>query len=631
MTAPRETVRGHRTLLAALLLVSFALRAATGTVVLDSSYHFDERFSFRNVSALLVEGSTRPANAYYPSLSYLPHAGVLAASEGLHRLTGSARLSIFDRGAADGYSRTAYLLVRLVSALFGTASIWLTFLAGRRLFDARTGLLAATLLSAVPSHVSHSALFKPDVLVVFFVSLAFLWSHRAVHGPTVRRYLLAGCGAGLAVAAKYTGVAAALPLAVGAAAAGRWDPRAWTRLAAAGAAAVAAFMVLNPYLGTILAYLPRLWRIYSAKGEAVGGSHPAVLGEEVAFLVRNHQLPVVLLAAAGLAWALARAFRRATDRRRRLDALMLLALPVGYSLVYAASTTLFKGQNYLLVTPFTSLLAAWPAVALWDRLRLRFPGLGRPRLAAPVWALVVAAVFVVPVRAVYRAMVPTTFEAAQRVLGDLGAVEHLEHRIVYFERENLPLRVHHGGRRMATLPLERLDGVPEEDLAGADAEVFFARRLEETGAAFYWRRLATPAGWARRLEPGLLELRGPGLVVVAHPWEAAAEPVELALEATRGRNRFRAELPAAAPGERISFSVWLPLDRSRPRPATLRVGRRELPLYETAIAGRRLHVTTPRVAAAWGPRTVALAFEERLDLRWEPRVTVYRWRLPQPG
>lgn len=28
---------------------------------------------------------------------------------------------------------------------------------------------------------------------------------------------------------------------------------------------------------------------------------------------------------------------------------------------------------------------------------------------------------------------------------------------------------------------------------------------------------------------------------------------------------------------------------------------------------------------------LTLAFEERLDLRWEPRVTVYRWRLPQPG
>jgi hypothetical protein len=633
VSAPGDPSRAVLPLLVALLVVTFGLRVATGAAVLDHTYHFDERYSFRNVSALLVEGTSRPANAFYPSLSYLPQTAVLAASAGLHRVTGIEGLAVFDQGAADGYSRTAYLLVRLVAALFGTLGVWLTFVLGRRMFDARIGLLAATLLSAVPSHVSHSALFKPDILVVLLVTLAFLWSRDAVHAPRAGRYLLVGFGVGLAVAAKYTGVAAALPVAAGSAVAGWRDRRLWLWLVAAAGVSFAAFAILNPHFGTVLAYLPRLWRIYGTKGEAVGGSHLAVLGEEASFLVRNHQLPVVLFALVGLGWAGSRVLRRDGDDRLRLDALMLLAIPLGYSLLYAISTTLFMGQNFLLVTPFSSLLAAWPMVAVWDRarawLRASRPRVGAsPWLAAAVWTAVTAAILVTPVRAVYRAVVPTTFERAERILADPGPVER---RIAYFEREDHRLQVRDGTHRMVTFPVAGLDRVPEEELRLADAEVFFARRLGAPEAPFYWRRLATAGVRAQRIEARLFHARGPGLVVLTHPWEPSREPSELVLGPGPGRNRFRVELPSVGPEERVSFGVWMPLDRSGPRPETLRVGRQELPLFETGVVARRLHATTLRAEAHWRNGETTLALEERLDLRWTPRVTLYRWRAPGTG
>lgn len=630
MRASGGTFRAVGPPLAALLLVSFALRAATGTAVLDHTYHFDERYSFRNVSALLVEGSTRPSNAFYPSVSYLPQTAVLAASEGLHRVTGLEALSIFDETAPDGWSATAYLLVRLMAAIFGTFGVWLTFVLGRRMFDARVGLLAAVLLSAVPSHVSHSALFKPDVLVALLVTLTFLWSRDAVHARRPRRYLLSGCGVGLAVAAKYTGIAGALPLVAGSVVAGWRDRRLWLWLAAAGGVAVAVFAVLNPHLSTVLAYLPRLWRIYGEKGAVDGGGHLGVVAEEVSFLLRNHRLPVFVFVLAGVGWAGIRALGQGTELRRRLDAVMLLAVPVGYSAVYAASTTLFKGQNYLAVTPFTSLLAAWPMVALWDRARGRVPSLGRPWASAGIWGLVAVAVLVKPVQEVYRVLVPTSFERAGRLLAGL---DHGHPRFVYYEREGYLVKVPGDQRGLVVFPVERLGQVPDEKLWKADAEIFFARRLEGPEAPSYWRRLAEHAGRSRRIEPRFLEVRGPPVVVFTHPWVLAAEPLDLALEPVPGRNRFRAELPPVPSGEWVSFGIRMPRNRLGGRVTTLRVEGQELPLYSTGPLRGPLHVVTPREEAAWKGGVTTIAFEEGLRLRWVPKVTFYRWRAPEaiPG
>lgn len=611
-------------LLAALLAVSLGLRLVAGTAVLDNSYHFDERFSFRNVSALLVTGSGRPANAYYPGLSYLPQAAVLAASQALHRLTGIEALAVFDPAAADGYSRTAYFLVRLLAALFGTGSVWLTFLVGRRLFDERAGLLASLLLAAVPAHVSHSALFKPDILVVLLVLVAFRWSLDAVlDTPRLGRFLLAGAGVGLAVAAKYTGVGAALPLAAGVAVAGRHRPRLWLWLAAAAAASVVAFILLNPHLGVILDYLPRIWGIYESKGEAAGGSRWAMLGAEAAFLVRHHGLPVVLFAAAGLAGLAARAVRPGTERSRRLEAVMLLAFPAGYSLLYAASTTLFKGQNYLPVTPFTALAAAWAMVDLWDRLTARLPLLRTRTAALLVWTAAAAAVLAVPVREVYAGAVPTTF---QRVEERLRAEEPLHLRQAYYERRRTPLRPAAGLHRLLTLPVESLARVAPADLDRSDFEVFYADRLEGPGAAFYWRRLGAAAGGAGRIEPRFLAARGAPLVVLSHPWNLQGEPIPLALGAVRGPNRFRAEAPALAPGEVVSFSFWMPLERGVPRPAWVRLDGRRLPLYETGIVKARIHLLTPRLELPREAGELRIDFEERLRLRWTPDVSLCRWR-----
>src|SRR5260370_32539083 len=113
---------------------------------------------------MLVDGQPRPANVSHQGLSYLPHAALLAASEGLHRLTGRAVFGAF--AGDDDLSPTGYFLCRLLQALAGTLSLYLTYRIGRRLDSPATGVTAALLLSAVPWHLRQSVIFKPDILLV---------------------------------------------------------------------------------------------------------------------------------------------------------------------------------------------------------------------------------------------------------------------------------------------------------------------------------------------------------------------------------------------------------------------------------------------------------------------------------
>jgi dolichyl-phosphate-mannose--protein O-mannosyl transferase len=179
----RETERWVRWALAALLVWSFALRAWAAGFDLTAERFWDERYGFQNIEALLATGSPRPANGFHPSLSYLPQAALLAASEGLYQATGREAFRV--RLGNGLFTPTAYLLARLLQALFGTLSLLLTYLIGRRLFSAKVGLGAALLLSVVPWHIRQSVIFKPDILLVLTTLLAFWWSLEAAgrRGP----------------------------------------------------------------------------------------------------------------------------------------------------------------------------------------------------------------------------------------------------------------------------------------------------------------------------------------------------------------------------------------------------------------------------------------------------------------
>ncbi len=583
-TAPAQdstpAPRWVRLLLAALIVYAFALRAWYGSVGLDSTRYFDEQFSLRNVSALLVDKAVRPANAFYPSLSYLPQTAALLVSHGLYKLTGIEALAIFGTpsrpAGADGYSRTAYFLCRLVSALFGAASLWAVYRLGKRLVSPAAGLLAAVFFAGLPPHVFASAIFKPDILVALATVLVFDKALDAVLDPTRRRYLVAGAGIGLAVCAKYTGVGVAIPLAfgtlaarsLGADAGWREQPwhRPWARLALAALASIATFALLNPFLFVIVRYIPRLWSIAEGKAEYYDSTPWTVFLRELRFLYAHHGVVVLALAVVGLILFARQALGRREEPWRRVAAVMVLSYVLGYSALYALAGKVFRGQNYIPVAAFTSIGAAWAAVLVWDWLAARAPWLRRPLAAAIAWAAAFALVLWPTAASTYGEVVPSTTQLAARLL--VSRFEPVELRQVYYEREvgakrgppekaapdpqspgqvapgqpgeaadaevaaprpaGEPLRAEIGERRMLALFAPRLAEALPAELDRSDAEVFAAERLVGPQAGFYTSRISTGRE-AHRLEPSPFRARGPALVAVLHGWALAGEPEPLAL------------------------------------------------------------------------------------------------------
>ena len=634
----------HRWGLLAVLVAGLLLRLWIAGARPDNTRHFDERFSLRNVEALLAEGTVEPANAYYPNLSWLPQALAMGASEGLSRATGIEALSVYSESTPDGWSPTAYYLARGVSVLWGVLGIWAAFALGRWLFDGRVGLAAAVLVAALPPHIVSSGLFKPDILVSLMVSVTILWSLRAVDRPTVGRFLLAGCGVGLAVAAKYTGVGAAFPVIVAALWAGWRSPRRWLLLAAAGVASLAVFFLLNPHTAVVFQYLPRLWGIMESKGDAAGGSHLAVVAQEFGYLVRHHGWAITALAFAGIGGLVVRLLRRgggavqgAAGARR--EAAMMLSYILGYPALYAASTALFKGQNLLSLLPLTAIVASWAAFAGWDWLAGRWVVLSRRWIVLPVIAAVVAVLFVAPWQTVYRTAKPSTYQLAGRYLA--SNLEPPEVRRFYFEKRDEALAANRSGHRLPGLPVDRLSEVAAEDLERADGLAFFADRLDDDDPRFYLQRLTSSGARARRFEPTLPNAWGPGLVVVLNGWEVAGEPEPLAwlpaaaedAQPGGGWGRpagVRAERPPAAE-ELTSLTLRVPRNRRGPRPGRLRIAvdggeTIEVPLVLTRLAEGQGHYQTAKLALPAGFERLTLTLDDGVDLAAGAQGELWRWR-----
>ena len=178
---------------------------------LDPSRFVDERFVLDNVRGVLADGSLRPVNLYYPGLGSLLQSLLLGAADLLARWSGHGGETILHDGR---FTPAAYFLGRGLQAAIGVLTIYWTCRLGRRLLSPRAGLLAALALAAVPLHVRQSAVIKPDILLLLGLLVAAEATAAAIASGTLRHFLGAGAAVGLATAAKYNGVTAALPLAL---------------------------------------------------------------------------------------------------------------------------------------------------------------------------------------------------------------------------------------------------------------------------------------------------------------------------------------------------------------------------------------------------------------------------------
>jgi Dolichyl-phosphate-mannose-protein mannosyltransferase len=271
-------------------------------------------------------------------------------------------------GSADA-ARSAYatdptalfVLARLVAALLATAAVWLTYLAGSRLFDRAIGLLAGAILGLgfLPVFYSHVAL--NDVPTLAPVALALFGIAGVLRLGRARDYLLSGVAIGLAAATKYTGgIMLVCLLAACVAGGGPAGLLARARLLAlAVVAGVAAFVAANPYA---LLDPSAFFSGVDAQASLVAGPDAFKLGSRHGSGVAYYLWTFTW----GLGWgpALAALGGAVTLvlRRRLALALVLVPAPIAF-IIFMGDQQRFFGRWLMPVLPIAALLAAYFAVA----------------------------------------------------------------------------------------------------------------------------------------------------------------------------------------------------------------------------------------------------------------------------
>jgi len=256
--------------LAVVLVGGLGLRLWGIAQGLPYSYNVDEADHFVPRAVKMFGGALDPHYfANPPAFTYLLHF-LFAAWYG-------GKTGVEHAFAA--HPGDVYTLARVAAALLGTAALWLLYAAGARLFGRGVGLLAAAIEAVAFLPVFYAHLALNDVPTLAPLTLSLLGTAGVLRQGRLRDYLLAGIGLGVACASKYTAGIVVVPFA--AAVAMRYldrvpDPvgratratrasgapgvsgvpgtgrspiglHAVTGLAIAGAGALVAFLLANPY------------------------------------------------------------------------------------------------------------------------------------------------------------------------------------------------------------------------------------------------------------------------------------------------------------------------------------------------------------------------------------------------
>jgi 4-amino-4-deoxy-L-arabinose transferase-like glycosyltransferase len=336
-------------LLFAILVGAFCLRAWGSSFGLPAftRYHPDEHALVDRAAAVLWTGDWNLHRFNYPPFYAYLQTGAYAA--------------LFLWLAAQGlWSQVPPFTVpeyyhwgRLLTGLFGTLTVLMVYLVGRKLRARRMGLLAAALLGGCYLHVIHSHYATFDVMVGFLATLTLLFSELIRTEEKGKWYLLAGLCAGLAGATKYNGAIAVIIPLVAHVLAKPWDEWGWVngRFFLIPAGFLLGFFAGNPFALTNLTdFLNGLALVL----HHYGTEQPGFEGRGnwrwyvTVFLASADVLWVVtgVLGLAGLLW---------NEWRKGI---LLAIFPVTYFLVVSGFVVRFE-RNMVPLLPFLALGGAW--------------------------------------------------------------------------------------------------------------------------------------------------------------------------------------------------------------------------------------------------------------------------------
>ncbi len=321
-------------------------------------------------------GNLNPGFFNYPTLfMYVvgaSYAGYCAAGMAAGRVASLAACAAAWPSAWEPF----FLMARVLSALAGTATVWIAYRLGLRLFDGTTGLAAALFLACAFLHVRDSHFGVTDVAMAALAAAAVLATADAHDRPALRRFAGAGALAGLAASTKYNALLLAVLPVVSQLIDGaerRRDPVLRWRIPAFLIAMGVGFVAGSPY--SILDPA-RFWADASSEAAHLSGGHGILLGSgwryHAAFtLWHGLTWPLLSAAVVGIVW-----MSRTQPRR----AALLLAFPVAYYAVAGRGMTVFA--RYMIpVVPFLCVAAGYAV----SRISSFAAGRMDAKLAAIAW------------------------------------------------------------------------------------------------------------------------------------------------------------------------------------------------------------------------------------------------------
>ena len=313
------------------------------------SYHPDEIFLLLP-SFGFAQGDWNPHFFNYGTL-YIYLVGLPAVVLGL----------VPDPASFPAGLRSLYLEARIITALLGSATVLLLYLALRR-ESHWLALIGAAFLAICPLHVVTSHYATVDVPATFFLTLAFLFALRGAE----RAALPVGLAVGLAAATKYNAGLFLLPALVAPLFSGQKLKIGWWLALPVGA--LLGFLIGNPYVGSNEFLKGFLFELRHAQA---GGTLAFVNTGSGWIYHLTRGLPVALgypLLAATVAGVVAAVARRSAPARLSLLWIVFYLSVIGFGRE--------RFIRYLVpLTPFLCCLAAWGIMSLTQRAR-------RPRLQA---------------------------------------------------------------------------------------------------------------------------------------------------------------------------------------------------------------------------------------------------------
>jgi hypothetical protein len=352
-----------------VLLVTFLLRIWGVRHGMPYAFNADENAHFVPKAIALFGHSYNPH--YFvnpPAYTYLLHI--------VFSVWFGGRDGVYEAYATDPES--VFVVARVTAGVVGTIAVWLLYICGARLFDRRVGLLAAALFGVAFLPVFYSHLALNDVPTLAPICLAMVGAAGILRYGRVADYLVAGAGLGFAAAFKYTGGIVLLPI-LGAAAAqflaqGGRRP-ALRGLALAGAAALIAFLVANPYaLLSFSEFKDGLDHQTTVADDAIG-KLGLTQDNGVMYYLWTLTWGLGFIPAFAALGAIVPLWR---DERRLIW--VLAPAPILF-LLFMGSQTRFFGRWLIPVFPMICLLASYAMLELADGLGRRRPAL-RPTFVA---------------------------------------------------------------------------------------------------------------------------------------------------------------------------------------------------------------------------------------------------------